>query len=391
MRVAVGCVVAGLLAILLSAFGPKAQFTVDGYDYAIMMLVDRGVPDAQAERHAAAFFATQPIAKNPLYAPWLHGKPEYWELFSVRRLDPWLASLLYPWRGFAALIDVSRASYVAVAVLAVLLAARFAGVTLAVGAGAAISLFPAWRDIARDSLTDPLAIALTAATLLAAVACMRRRSIWRLAVFAVLCGALVFTRPIGYIIAGAAAIAAIAAVRCNDRDTKITVGWIAAISALWTLASVVALERAHAPSFGWIVADTYDHMLARGYAPPGEPLARWYVAEELAILRHALRDATLAVLPLLAVVGVALRRADRATPLLAGACVATWLGAIVDPSTQDMLRCVVMPIAPVVAAFAAATIRDAVTLVPVLLGPQAQPLRLNLPGRSRLRKDTVKE
>ncbi len=391
MKVIAGALAAGIVAVLLSVFGPKAQFTVDGYDYAIMMLMDRGLPYAQAQSRAAAFLATQPIAQVPKYDRWLHGKPEYWELFSVRQVDPWVASLLYPWRGFSALVDVARASYVAVAILIVVLAARFVPIGYAVGASVLVSLFPPWRDLGRDALTDALAVALLAATLVAALALMRRRLLWRLVVFTALCGALTFTRPIAYVIAGGAGVALLIELRRRNRDAAIAAGWLCAIAVLWTVASVVALDVARAPSFGWIVADTYHHLVARGYAVPGENLVRWYVGEETTIALHAVRDGTLSVLPLLAIAGMVLHRKDRATPLLAGVCGATWLGAVVDPNSLDMIRCVVMPVAPAIGALAAAAVRDAVTFVPRWLGPRTQSLRLMLPGRSALRKDTVKE
>jgi hypothetical protein len=391
MKIAAGCLIAGVFALLLCALGPKPQFTVDGYDYAIMMLMDRGIPYHRAQSQAARFFATKPIAKMPEYERWLHGKPEYWELFSVRRVDPWLAAVLYRWRGFQALTDVSQASYVAVAVLIVVLAARFAPIPYAVVMSFLVSLFPPWRDIARDSLTDALAVALVTATLLAGLRVLRRRSVLRLTVFTVLCGALAFTRPVAYIVAGGALVAVAVALLRKDRDAVASGAWIAGIASLWTLATVAAMHLARAPSFSWIVADTYEHLVARGYAAAGANLTRWYFAQELAILRDGVRDAVAGVVPLLALAGIALRRADPATPLLAGACAATWLGAIADPSTQDMIRCVVMPVAPVIGAFAAAAMWAAVTFVPVLIGPQAQSLRLNLPGRSSVRKDTVKE
>jgi 4-amino-4-deoxy-L-arabinose transferase-like glycosyltransferase len=391
VRVIAGASIAGIIAVLLSAFGPRPQFTLDGYDYAIVMLTDRGIPYAQAQRQAAKFYATRPIAKNPQYARWLRGKPEYWELFSVRRVDSWIASLLYPWRGFQALIDVSRAAYVLVAMLVVVLAARFASVQYGVLSSVLLSLFPPWRDIARDSLTDPLAAALVTATLLAALCYLGRRTPWRLLSFTVLCGALTFTRPIAYTIVGAAVVAAIVALRRKDRQTAIDACWLGAVAALWTAVSMEALALAHAPSFGWIVGDTYGHLVALGYTSPGQTLWRWYLDEEFVIAGHGIRDALLGVVPIIAAAGAFLRRRRRETPILAGACGATWLGAVVDPNSFDMMRCVVMPVAPVVVAFAAPAIGTAVTFVPRLLGPATQALRLNLPGRPSLRKDTVKE
>src|SRR5579872_753680 len=110
-RIMAGSLLAGAVAALLIALGPKAKYTIDGYDYAIAMLMDRGASYSQAVGGAEAFYAHEPVAKMPAYARWLHGKPEYWELFSVRRAYPAIASLFYPWRGFEALVDVSRLAY----------------------------------------------------------------------------------------------------------------------------------------------------------------------------------------------------------------------------------------------------------------------------------------
>lgn len=391
MRVAIGSLVATVAAALIIGFGPKAKYTLDGYDYAIVMLMDRGASYAQAQSQAQAFYAHQPIAKMPEYARWLGGKPEYWELFSVRTVYPALASILYPWRGFEALVDVSRASYIAVAVLVVVLCSRFAPVPWSVALSVAFDLFPGWRDLSRVALTDALAVALCTATLIAAIAYLQRGYAWRMFSFTLLCGVLTFTRPVGYIVAGAAVIAAVIALRRKNNERAIRAGALAAVAAAWSIAAMLALQSAHAPGLGWIFADTYAHFVAAGYAAPGQNLVHWYGAEELLIARLALRDAVVFVLPLFAIVGIALERRRPDATLLAGACIATWFGAIVDPDRYDMIRCVVLPIAPAMLALASAGIWRTATLIPRALGPATHVVRHAVPMRSLLRKDTVKE
>lgn len=390
-RVAAALVIAGAVAGLLSAFGPRAQFTQDGYDYTIVMLMDRGVPYARAVAQTERFYAGQPVARLPGAQRWLHGRPEYWNLFSVRRLYPWAASLLYPYRGLDAMIDVSRISYVLTAMLVVLLAMRFAPLWSALLLSVAISLFPPWRDFARCALTDPMAVALMTATLLAGATLLTKQTIWRVVAFAVLCGLLTFTRPIPYIVLGAGIVAGIAAPRTGDRKRLAAAGWITGITALWTAAIEMALAHAHAPSFRWIVADTYEHFLAHGYALPNESLRTFYVHEELTIALHAVVKGAASVVPLLAVAGVVLRKRAPETPFLAGACAATWLGAIVDPNRFDVLRCMVMPVAPAMAAFAAASLGTAMSIIPKLIGLPAPSVRYFLPRRPLVRNTTVKE
>lgn len=391
-RVVGGVLVVGAAAALLTLFGPKAQYTADGYDYAIMMLMDRGVPYARAEEEASAFYATQPVATMPaMFRPWIGRKPEYWSLFSVRRVYPWLASLLYPYRGFSALVDVSRLAYVVTAMITVVLALRFAPLPYGVLLALALSLFPPWRHLASQALTDALAVSLTGATLLAAAICMTRRTLLPFALFAMLCGALTFTRPITYVVLGAGMIAGIAAPRRGDRSKLTMAALLTGVAALWAVAIEVALARAHAPSFRWIIGDTYTHFVQAGHAPAGESLRAFFLHEELAIVGLALVKGTLSVLPVLAIAGMIARRGDPAMPLLTGACAATWLGAILDPSRFDVVRCVVMPVAPVLTAFAAAALSDIVTRVPVLLGPPAFTLRYLLPRRVPVRNHTVKE
>lgn len=381
---------AGIVATLLCAFGSKPLYTPDGYDYAIVMLMDRGIPYERAQAQASRFFLQQPVAKDALMRRWLHGKPEYWELFSVRRVDSWLASLLYPYRGFAALIDVSRVSYVLTAMLLVLLAARFTPLPYGVAGAIALSLLPPWRALAGAALTDALAVALTAATLLAALSYLTRRSPWRLITFAAICGVLTFTRPITYVVLGAALIAAWVALRRGDRGQARAAAWLAGIAAFWSAVIAIVLARAHAPSFGWIVADAYGHLVANGYEAPGQNLVLWYAHEEWSIARHALFKGLEYVLPALAVVGIALRRKDPATPLLAGAGIATWLGALLDPNRFDMVRCVVLPVAPLMTAFACAAFSDGAAVVPRKLGRVAQRLRYFIPRRTGVRNNTVK-
>jgi 4-amino-4-deoxy-L-arabinose transferase-like glycosyltransferase len=391
MRLAVGAIATGAFAALLCVFGPKAAYTIDGYDYAIVMLMDRGMPYAQAQQQAEKFYATQPEAKNPIDGRWLRRKPEYWELFSVRRFDPWLASWLYPYRGFRALVDVSRLGYVATAMLVVVLVARFAPVGLGVLLSVALSLFPPWRSLASLALTDTLAVALTTASLIAALAYLERGSSWRLLLFAGLCEALAFTRPITYVVAGAAAVAWIVALWRHDREIADRALWLLAFSSLWTAIAALVMQNAHAPGFAWIVADSYHHMVIRGYEQPGQNLALWYLKEEFEIAWHAMLRGLATVLPVLAIIGGVLRWRDSRTPFIAGACAATWLGALLDPDRFDMLRCVVIPVMPALAALAAVAISHAVTLVPRRPGPATYTLRHVIPGRFLPRKDTVKE
>lgn len=106
---------------------------------------------------------------------------------------------------------------------------------------------------------------------------------------------------------------------------------------------------------------------------------------------HALAKGVITILPVLAIIGIFRRRRDAATPLLAGASIATWFGAIVDPNRFDMIRCVVLPVTPALAAFAGAALFDGTTVVSRLLGPAAQSLRYVFPGCAGFRKDTEKE
>ncbi len=387
-----GVLIAGVAAALLVLTGPKPQYTADGYDYAIMMLMDRGMPYAKAEEDASSFYATQPLASmREMFRARIGHRPEYWSLFSVRRVYPWVASLLYPYRGFRALIDVSRLAYIATAMITVVLALRFAPLPYGVLLAIVVSLFPPWRHLASEALTDALAVSLTGATLLTASACMARRTLLPFALFAGLCGLLTFTRPITYIVLGAGMIAGIAAPRRGDRSRLTTAALLTGVAALWAVAIEVALARAQAPSFRWIVADTYAHFVQAGHAPAGESLRAFFLHEEFTIAGLALVRGALSVLPVLAIAGMVVRRNDPAMPLLAGACGASWLGAILDPSHLDVVRCVVMPVAPAMAAFAAAALHEIVTRVPVPLGPPSFALRYFLPRRVPVRNHTVKE
>jgi hypothetical protein len=389
-RLVAAVVLAGIAAAMLAGF-TKPKFTLDGYDYAIVMLVDRGIPYAQAQRQVESFYQHQPPARIPDEAPYLRGKPEYWSLFSVRRVDPWLASLLYPYRGFYALTDVSRAGYVVTAMLTVLLAGLFAEPWLGLLFAIALSLFPPWRQLGSLALTDALAVAFMSATLLCGALVMMRATLWRVLPFAALCGLLAFTRPIPYVVLGAGMVAGIAAPRNGDRRRLSAAGWITGIAAVWVVAIETAFVHARAPGFHWIVADTYAHFVERGYAPAHESLAAFFAREEFVIFTHAVLKGLLTVVPALAVAGMFLRRKHPAMPLLAGACAATWLGAIVDPDRFDVVRCIVLPIAPVLAAFAAAAVSDALGRVPVQWGPAAHTLRYFLPRRALVRNTTVKE
>src|ERR1700736_2801501 len=109
-------VVAIVLAVTVVSRNPR--FTPDGFQYSRIAMQDAGLSPADALVKAEAFYIQTPIGKIARYREFLtvdvaHAPPAPGPIFRTRVFYPWVASLVYRFRGLAALTDVSPVAYVA--------------------------------------------------------------------------------------------------------------------------------------------------------------------------------------------------------------------------------------------------------------------------------------
>jgi hypothetical protein len=337
----------------------------DSYDYAIRMLMRRGVAFPEARDRARAFFTemfAQHAGDAEEYAPMLAlDEPEWWALFAPRVVYPALAAALFPSRGFNALTDVAGASYVASALLLYRFLRRFGDPASA----AALALWYARsapvRDVAVHGLNDSTALLLWIGTL-DAMAEMAEHGTGTLR-FVAFTVVLSFTRPLPYLPFASGVALALAGMAAHDRARVRAGATIAVTSAACAVAITAVLARAGVPSTREHlerVRESQRREVGAGVLgavmtklhladAPDHSLGRWYVTAAAASVATVLKHAVVAVVPVLAVVSLA-RVRDRSAPLLAGALLGGLVGCIADPAPSATRRTVVLPLYPVFAA-----------------------------------------
>lgn len=342
----------------------KHRWNPDSYDYAIRMLRLRGVPLAEAADQARAMLTRESwLTRDPRFAHAYQGLPEWWALFAPRVGYSALAALLYGRRGFAALTDVAGASYVASAVVLYRFLRRFGDPAIAAALAAWYVRDPAVRDVGLHAMSDSTALVLWIAALDAMVALNRGGGPSAWARFAALTGALSFTRPLPYLPLASGVALAVSGAAAGDRARLRTGAGIAAISLGCAAAVGVVLARAGVPSTrehmervraaqpGGVDGGRLDQLIARLRIgdEPSHSLGRWYATTVGITVATALKHAVTAVVPVIAVGGLA-RRDHRDAPLLLGALAGGVVGCIADPDPRSTRRTIVLPLYPVFAA-----------------------------------------
>lgn len=344
---------------------PHAPWVPDSFDYAIRMLMRRGLTFADARAQAREFFATTAVGRDPQYAPlFALDEPEWWRLFAPRWVYPALAAALYPRRGFAALVLVPRAAYVLQAPLLYRYLRRFAGPSAAALATLWYLGAPQVRHVAAFAMTDAPAMLFWTATLDAATGVARTGRGW-----AALAGAIAllsFTRPLPYLPLSAGAALLLAGALRRDRRALLRGGGITLLAGLATGAVIAVLVRAGMP-------DSAEHLArvraaqaaddtewacrlreaARPFGLADEPrhsLGRWYAGAVALTTATSFYHAARALVPPFAL-GVLLRRSRRPEVVLALGAIAGSAGGILgDPLPLGSSRTVVLPLFPVFAA-----------------------------------------
>lgn len=346
--------ISGALIVWDSATQPN--WSNDGYQYSIRMQMDRGVPFERARDISRAFYADKPPMSDPRFVSSVRAQyPEYWSLFAIRTLYPWLASRLPQSLGMRALLVVSNAAYVIFAAAVFLLCLEYAAPEAAALIALCVTLLPIVRVLGRADLTDMLASALWAVTLL----CMYRFAVapkagW-LAAYAVSATLMTLARPIPYIPLCGAAGLLVWALRSRDRRGAAAAYAMGASAIALCIAVAVMGARAHAPSFVWILG----HIRAGSHLALHAPLWQWYVARVFAVTAGTIAGLfAAAAAPIGFAALLLLRRGNADAALFAGVIASTLLTIAVNPILSDVDRVMVLPLLPLAAAGLAQLIRQ---------------------------------
>lgn len=343
-------------AFILWDTAAQPNWSNDGYQYSIRMQMDRGVPFERARDFSRAFYADKPPMSDPRFLSSVRAAyPEYWSLFSIRTLYPWLASRLPESLGMRALLLVSNAAYVLFAAAVFLLCLEYAAPEAAAVLALCVTFLPIVRALGRADLTDMLASALWAVTLLVMVRFVVTSQTRWLVLYAVFATLMTLARPIPYIpLCGSAALLLWALIS-RDRRRAVAAYEMGAIALALCVAVAVMGAQAHAPSFVWILG----HIREGSRLAVNAPLWQWYVVRVGAVTVGTIVGLfAAAAAPIGFAALLLLRRGQPDAALCAGVIASTLLTIAVNPILSDVDRVIVLPLLPVAAAGLAVLIRQ---------------------------------
>ena len=350
----------------------RIKFTPDGYNHAVRMLMAAGYRYETALPMAAQFYQSQPIARDPRFAHIFNGStaPEHWDLFAPRVLYPQAAAALFEFRGFEALTDISRGSYIGTAVAAYLLLLNFTRPWLAAALALGIVLAPRVRALSCTDQTHTPALFLWTVTLDAMCRSIKCGTASQF-VYALSCFSLSFTRPVPYLPFGAAAGALCAGILQRDPAKKKAAGAMAAVAILSTLALGFVAAQLNAPGLRRLIREAHSRALEARHAeryeglgffrklyaavrhdagPADQPIVPWYARAILMTTTNAVAHAVAGVMPVIATFGIIKKREHVCNPLLLGATAGSMIGIVADPVPKASAQTILVPLYPVVAA-----------------------------------------
>jgi hypothetical protein len=339
------------VAVALGVYSERGDdafhWSPDGFIYAQMMLVDRGLSAQAAEAAVRAFYLTKPVATSGA-ALFSSNPPAFWKsqpaLFRGRLVYPYLSSLLYPRFGFRALHWVSVASYVGAVMVMYLLLLRFAIPPLAALGTLLFASSDTVRFLSGSDSTDELAFffwVLTIAVMIAFVASGRS---WWLAAFAALTFLMVFTRPILFSSLGASLGVVVYGLVARDRKDIAAGALLSFIVVLGGIAYLAARFPGAAEQLRW----HYQWQTETNQWPHTSFLAFYihYVARALLFeVRHLFAGGLMALI-VIAAIALYLYRREAWTAILVGGCLGTCIVFFVNPHDADLQRAFELPLTP---------------------------------------------
>ena len=346
-------VVAIVVAVTIVSRNPR--YTPDGFQYTRIAMQDAGLSPAEALVKAEAFYIQKPVGQNARYRGFFtvdiaHARPVPGPIFRTRVLYPLLASLVYRWRGLAALTDVSLVAYIAGALLMYWLLLALARPWVAAAGAVLFGISPLILVLAESDLTDMLALTLWIGALASALHYMQsaRRS-W-IVTFALAALLLVYTRQAIYLPIGAVAGAFIGARIRRDIDDIARSTALAAVLGVVAVISGIWYVLMHGAGLSKELEIAHGLAVRGGSASPDEPLAPWYRRTVIGNTVAECKRAILNVLPMVALIAAILEIRRRETAILIGVAIFGLAPLFLDPSSSALPRVLEAPLYPVVLA-----------------------------------------
>jgi len=342
-----------VLAATVVAHNPR--YTPDGFAYARMAMEDAGLSPAETLARAETFYLAQPVGRVARYGIYFrvdaaHAPPAAGPIFRTRALYPWVVSLLFPWRGLAALTDVSLVAYVLATLVLYWMLLAIARPWVAAAGAIFFAASPLVLALGESDLTDMLALACWIAALASVLHSLQSRTPAVLAIFGVSTLLLALTRQAIFLPIGAVAGAFVGSrIRRDAQDTQTSIA-LASILGVVAIANLVWHVLLHGVGIGTSLHITRDLQVKAGAVPADESMQSWYrrtlISSLVSEVKRSIRD----VLPVLAVIVAAIDIRRKETSVLIGAAGAGLGTMFLDPVSWDLQRIVEAPLYPVVLA-----------------------------------------
>jgi hypothetical protein len=346
-------VIAIVLATTVVSRNPR--YTVDGFQYSRIAMQDAGLSRGDALVKAETFYLQTPVGQIARYREFFavdiaHAPPAPGPIFRTRVLFPWLASLLYRWRGTTSLVDVSHAAYIAAVLLMYWLLLTVARPWLAATGAALFAVSPLILGLGEADVTDMLALTLWIGALASVLHYMQAPRFAWLVSFGLATVLLTLTRQAVYLPIGAVAGALIGARLRRDAIDTTRSAILAAVVGIVVVVNGIWYALMHGAGLAKELEIAHGLAVRNGSARPDEPFDTWYrhavISDAVAAGKRALLD----VLPVLALFAAASEIRRPETAILIGAAVAGLAPLILDPTSSDLSRVLEAPLCPIVLA-----------------------------------------
>jgi hypothetical protein len=340
-------VLASIALAVYSQQGNRFDWTPDGFKYARMMLMDRGVSEEAADVATREFYRTKATTVKDL-SLFSANPPDFFRqsanLFRGRLVYPYIASLLYPRFGFQALHIVSALAYIFAVFIMYVMLLPFASPWIAAFGALTFAATGTVRLLSGSDSTDVLGLMFWMLILIIMIQFVSSGKLLWLALFALVCILLVFTRPIIFLpLGGSLAVVVLGALTRNRGFTRngFLLTGIVVIVGITYLAS-------HFPGAREQLRWYYQWQTEAHYWPLTSFPSFYihYVTRAFGFeTRHLFADG---LVPIVAVATLAfyLHRREPVTAILVGGCVAALTVFFVNPHEPELRWGFEMPLMP---------------------------------------------
>lgn len=325
------------------------RYTPDGIVYARFAARDAGMSDRDAVLTARHYYERPELLGNPRYRELIEVPVDrafaISAVFENRVLYPRVSSWLLPFAGMRALWIVSAVCYVAFGIALFALVATFAPAWISAALAALVLALPSVRGLAQSDLTDMMGLLWWTLALLCVARFVRSGApLWGASIVAAT-ALLTLTRPVPFVVALCAAVAAVVVWNVRSMRTRALVAAVLGASGLLVYAAIVFAHH------GYLVGNQLQWVYDHDPRAHTLPFGAWYRGELALTVRTEIVTAIRAIypIPLLAAMGFAiLRRPSLRLPvgLALGGIVASLALIPFEPHSFDLPRVVNAPMLP---------------------------------------------